>query len=214
MSLVTRQTPPTHRPRRQIGRDASTPATLAHRNHGWGKLVGAVVGGVAGALTLQLPGAITGLIVGAAAGHWLDVASEPARQLPVPHDAHEIAREAAQLAAAQVRDAAAALERAAGRTAPRVAVDRFLRDQLHLDSAMPAAASTLPWQQDVASACTRLAEILDPAQKEALVRTLFDHARALGLGDGPARLLLRDGVAALGISADEEERLRETDAML
>jgi hypothetical protein len=130
-----------------------------------------------------------------------------------PPSADELTAEANAVIAGEVAEACRALERAAGPTAHRTALTTYLAQQLNM-SEPPGKGPALPWQQDVASACTRLAPRLDGDQKEALVVALYQHAKALRVGPGPARLLLRDGVAALGLGREREEELRSRAGML
>lgn len=191
----------------------NTPA--ARRNQGWGKLVGATVLGVAGALTLKLPGAVTGMVLGGALGHWFDLTSADGADglPPVPLSADELAQEANQMLATEVTETFGALQRAAGREGSSDSLASYLRSQLRVDE-IPETRSATPWEEDLASICTRLTQRLSDRQKSALVVALYRHAKALDLGPGPARLILRDGVAALGFSPQEEDDLRDQAGML
>lgn len=212
---------PTPSPRsRRVVAPLATPQPAPRRpNHGWGKLVGATVLGIAGALTLQIAGAITGVVLGFALGHLLDLASSHDDLQPQakPLHAEDLAREAAEALAAEVAEAFAALDRelgVAGRPRASAALMDFLRQELAVSRVPTGGGPVQPWQQDLTSACQRLAPRLEPSQTQALVRALYRRARELGVAAGSARLTLRDGCAALGVSEAEEAELREAEGML
>lgn len=195
-------------------------AGRAGDGRGYGKLAGGFLGLVLGTLAFGWQGGVAGLIVGLFAGHWLDLRigdSADWDPLPVPTAAYEVDDEAQRLFALEVAQAFAALVVAAERTgnegAAASALGRFLRDQLgfpkrSLGDAAEALRRSLSSPASIAEACARCARVLPPPEQRLLVAALYGLAHELGLAAGPARMLLRDGVEALGLAEADEAALR------
>ena len=188
---------------------------------GYGKLAFAFLLGVVGALAFQWQGAIVGLIVGLALGHSLDVQLERTASgdldLPVPTAAYEIDAEAQRLFSREIAQAFAALLAVApGARDPKAtesALWRFLRDrlgfsELDLNAASQSLAEAVASGSSLPVACARCAKVLPEAEHRLLASALYELARDIGLAAGPARLVMRDAAAALGLSEDEEGSLR------
>ncbi len=185
---------------------------------GYGKLAVGLVLCVAGAAALHWQGAIAGLIVGIAIGHWIDLRlSRPLFQAegPVPAAAYEVDHEAQKLFAGEIALVFTALVRALERdpTQAEGALWRFLRDgldfgELGVAAAEEAIRSAAGRDVEIAAAADRCARALPRDQQRLLVAALYELARELGAAAGPTRLAMRDAVAVLGVSEDDEARVR------
>ncbi|MHB1846395.1 MAG: DnaJ domain-containing protein [Deltaproteobacteria bacterium] len=187
---------------------------------GYGKLAGGMLGLVVGMLGLGWQGAVAGFIVGLFLGHWFDLEVGAAPELderPIPTAAYEVDEEAQRLFAREVASVFAALvANADGPKDPNAAESalwRFLRDrlgftQMNLDDATAELRRELAARPTLADACARCARSLPSSEHRLLVSALYELARDMGLSAGPARMLLRDGSQALGVSEEDEGAIR------
>ncbi|HUB09541.1 MAG TPA: DnaJ domain-containing protein [Myxococcales bacterium] len=185
---------------------------------GWGKLAGAMVLGVAGALAFTWQGGVAGVIVGLVLGHWFDSRTAAAwddPDEPRPQAAYEVDEEAQRLFAEEIAAPFAALLAALGKRSAdaRGALWRYLRDSLGFPEEQLAAAATkldaaLARGGDLVAACEACARRLPKSEHRLLVSALYELARDIGVGAGNARMALRDAAAALGVSEDEEAAIR------
>jgi DnaJ like chaperone protein len=90
---------------------------------------------------------------------------------------------------------------------------RYLRDRLGFDEEQIAAGASalkaaLERDADLVEACQRCARSLPDSEHRLLLTALYELARDVGAGAGPARMALRDAAEALGVSEAEEASLR------
>ncbi|MHB8418862.1 MAG: J domain-containing protein [Myxococcales bacterium] len=192
---------------------AQPPAAL-----GWGKLSGAMVLGVAGALALSWQGGLAGVIVGLALGHWFDSRTTEAwddPDAPRPQAVYEVDEEAQRLFATEIAAAFAGLLAALGRrtTDGKDALWRYLRDALGFPEEQLAAGGSaleaaLARGGDLVTACEACARRLPASEHRLLVSALYELARDIGAGAGQARLCLHDAARVLSVSEDEEAAIR------
>ncbi len=185
---------------------------------GWGKLVGAMVLGVAGALAFTWQGGVAGIIVGLVLGHWFDSrvsASWDDPDAPRPQAVYEVDAEAQALFAEEIAGAFAGLLAKLGKRPgdARDALWRYLRDSLGFPEDQLAAASSaleaaLARGGDLVAACEACARKLPQSEHRLLVTALYELARDLGAGAGNARMALRDAAEALGVPEAEEAAIR------
>jgi DnaJ like chaperone protein len=185
---------------------------------GYGKLAGAFLLGVAGAMTLGWQGAVAGLVVGIALGHWFDVRTSASYDDPDaarPQAAYEVDQEAQRLFAEEIAGAFAGLVRGLGRnpSAAEGSLWIYLRDRLGFDEEQIAAAAqslkgALNRDSNLAEACERCARALPDNEHRLLVTALYELARDIGAAAGPTRMVMRDAAQALGVSEEDEASLR------
>src|SRR5579863_4592895 len=196
----------------------TTDETPDSDGRGYGKLAGAFVLGVAGALTVGWQGAVAGIFMGIALGHWFDVrvsASYDNPEDPKPQASYEVDQEAQRLFAEEIAAAFAGLVRALGRnpSAAEGSLWIYLRDRLGFDEEQIAAAANslkaaLNRDVDFAEACEHCARALPDKEHRLLVSSLYELARDIGAAAGPTRMVMRDAAQALGVSDIDEAALR------
>jgi DnaJ like chaperone protein len=185
---------------------------------GYGKLAGAFLLGVAGAMTLGWQGAVAGLVIGLTLGHWFDVrvsATYDDPEQPRPQASYEVDQEAQRLFAEEIAGAFAGLVRALGRSpsAAEGSLWIYLRDRLGFEEEQIAAAAqslkaALHRDSNLAEACERCARALPDNEHRLLVSALYELARDIGASAGPTRMAMRDAAQALGVSEEDEASLR------
>jgi DnaJ like chaperone protein len=174
---------------------------------GYGKLAGAFLLGVAGAMTLGWQGAVAGLVIGLTLGHWFDVrvsATYDDPEQPRPQASYEVDQEAQRLFAEEIAGAFAGLVRALGRSPS--AAEGFEEEQIA--AAAQSLKAALHRDSNLAEACERCARALPDNEHRLLVSALYELARDIGASAGPTRMAMRDAAQALGVSEEDEASLR------